>query len=350
MAGVETPLPEYLRREEADRADRENKRRKIDTSRGLDVGFLYLSRYRYLGLLILFVHQDFQHVYTSEDNASFLEILTEDNARRKEKYSWAFEAETKAKENRLQLEQGRRRLLIEHGGYIPTDDGLLRLTLGDEAEKTIRENKNKELVAGPNGKLLLIQAKQDEKENERKSIKGKEPETSTALTKVDKGKRRATADEEDEDEVLAMILGDSSGDGQPSSSNTALIRAAPQMNAPDISEQQLVIPNALPRAIDLPPDPFPQETLLELPLPGDSHLARALNHAGLPETALINKDGQLVPARDVASGSGNGLGRGFDEKARRELIEKEVMGDEKDERSRAVPTWAYRVRFPAIWW
>ena len=284
-------------------------------------------------------YQNFQAVYTSEDNASFLEILTEDNARRKEKFSWAFDAETKATENRLRLEQDRRKLLIEHGGYVPTDDGLLRLTLGDEATRVAQ--KRKQLVQGPNGKMLMIETTA---EAEIPSVEaGPSTQPDRALIKVNKGKARATDDEHEEDQVMALILGsDEREDDDPNSSSKALIRTAPSLNAPDVSDQQLVIPNALPRA-STTTRKSPQSTLTELPLPAESHLARALNEAGLPETALLNKDGQLVPARDITSGSGEGLGRGDLEKARRELIEKEVMSGESDTRERTVPTWAYKV-------
>jgi hypothetical protein len=162
-----------------------------------------------------------------------------------------------------------------------------------------------------------------------------------ALIKVDKGKGRASDVIDDEEQVMALILGPDEND-DPSSISRALIRPAPSLNAPDVSDQQLVIPNALPQATSSATT-SPRDILTELPLPAESHLARALNEAGLPETALLNKDGQLVPARDVASGSGEGLGRGDIEKAHRALIEKEVMAEQNDDRERTVPTWAYRV-------
>lgn len=171
----------------------------------------------------------------------------------------------------------------------------------------------------------------------------REKEPGQALIKLDKGKGRAQDDVDDEDQVMALIsLDDDDENNNSGSTNTvAMIRPAPSLNAPDVSEQQLVIPNALPTAALRPPSP--KDTLTELPLPEDSHLARALNEAGLPETALMNKEGQLVPARMLASGSGDGLGRGELERRRREVIEKAVMAEEKDSRERTVPTWAYRV-------
>jgi hypothetical protein len=236
--------------------------------------------------------------------------------------------------------------LIEHGGYVPTDDGLLRLTLGEEAQEVVKKRK-KELVQGPDGKVLMIESSSNSSaDNGLKEKPGliEEGSGKQALIKVDKGKGRAQEDADDEEEVMALVLSGDNDDTPRSADSVALIRPAPSLNAPDISDQQLVIPNALPSAQILQSNsPQDKDTLTELPLPADSHLARALNEAGLPETAMMNQDGQLVPARDLANGSGDGLGRGEMERKKRESIEKAVMADEKDSRERTVPTWAYRV-------
>jgi hypothetical protein len=236
--------------------------------------------------------------------------------------------------------------LIEHGGYVPTDDGLLRLTLGEEAQEVVKKRK-KELVQGPDGKVLMIESSSNsltDDESKEKTGLLEEGSGKQALIKVDKGKGRAQEDVDDEEEVMALVLSGANDDNARSADSVALIRPAPSLNAPDISDQQLVIPNALPLAQTLQSDsPQDKDALTELPLPADSHLARALNEAGLPETAMMNQDGQLVPARDLANGSGDGLGRGEMERKKRELIEKAVMADEKDSRERTVPTWAYRV-------
>ena len=225
---------------------------------------------------------------------------------------------------------------------MPTDDGLLRLTLGDEAQNSSR--KRKELVQGPNGKMLMIESVAVS--NPVADLESANEPSQQALIKVDKGKGRAQEDADDEDQVMALVALDGEDANESGNANAVtMIRPAPSLNAPDISEQQLVIPNALPLAAAGPSLPS-KDTLTELSLPADSHLARALNEAGLPETALMNEDGQLVPARDVASGSGDGMGRGELEKKRRELIEKAVMADEQDSRERVVPTWAYKVSRP----
>ena len=243
--------------------------------------------------------------------------------------------------------------MIEHGGYVPTDDGLLRLTLGEEAQEAVKKRK-KELVQGPDGKVLMIESSSNSSGEDglKKEKPGliEEGSDKQALIKVDKGKGRAQEDADDEEEVIALVLSSDNDDTARSADSMALIRPAPSLNAPDISDQQLVIPNALPLAHTLQNEPArDKDTLTELPLPADSHLARALNEAGLPETAMMNQDGQLVPARDLANGSGDGLGRGELERKKRELIEKAVMADEKDSRERTVPTWAYRVCVAMVW-
>lgn len=55
----------------------------------------------------------FQARYTSEDNSSFLEILDDENKKRKEKYGWAWHAQKMVEEQRDKMIEGRERLLIE---------------------------------------------------------------------------------------------------------------------------------------------------------------------------------------------------------------------------------------------
>ncbi|TBU34575.1 nuclear protein DGCR14 [Dichomitus squalens] len=55
----------------------------------------------------------FQARYTSEDNSSFTQILEDENRRRKEKYSWAWDAQRRVEAQRERMLEGRERLLIE---------------------------------------------------------------------------------------------------------------------------------------------------------------------------------------------------------------------------------------------
>ena len=56
---------------------------------------------------------NFQAKYTSEDNASFLDILSDENKKRKETYGWAYNAQKRVEEQRERMLEGRERLLIE---------------------------------------------------------------------------------------------------------------------------------------------------------------------------------------------------------------------------------------------
>ncbi|KAF8640738.1 hypothetical protein AX17_000389 [Amanita inopinata Kibby_2008] len=55
----------------------------------------------------------FQARYTSEDNASFTQILEDENRKRKEKYGWAWEAQRKVEAQRERMLESREKMLIE---------------------------------------------------------------------------------------------------------------------------------------------------------------------------------------------------------------------------------------------
>jgi len=56
---------------------------------------------------------NFQARYTSEDNSSFTQILDEENRVRKEKWSWAWDAQKRVEEQRGKMLEQREKLLIE---------------------------------------------------------------------------------------------------------------------------------------------------------------------------------------------------------------------------------------------
>jgi protein DGCR14 len=195
--------------------------------------------------------------------------------------------------------------LIDAGGYIP-DDGVIR------ERKTIEP---------PTHRLAVMPDKggSSEGKGERRAIEAGPREEEEMVISIDALVRRDT-----------------------DSSEGALVRRAPALNAPDISQTQLTIPNALPEETTANTD-VDANTLHEIPLDPASHLARALAHAGLPETAIVTRQGTLVPQREVASGAGDGLGRGDADRKEREELERRVMGEERDERGTLVPTWGYKV-------
>ncbi|KAI0318469.1 nuclear protein DGCR14 [Amylostereum chailletii] len=85
---------------------------------------------------------DFQARYTSEDNASFTEILDDENKQRQQKYGWAWDAQKRVEAQRDRMIEVRERALIEASPApgvrermkieLPTPAGLI--TAGGENE------------------------------------------------------------------------------------------------------------------------------------------------------------------------------------------------------------------------
>lgn len=59
---------------------------------------------------------EYQARYTSEDNASFTEILDDENQKRKERFKWAWEAQRKVMEGKMIEGANRERMLLEGSG------------------------------------------------------------------------------------------------------------------------------------------------------------------------------------------------------------------------------------------
>jgi protein DGCR14 len=56
---------------------------------------------------------NFQARYTSEDNASFTQIMDEENRKRKERWGWAWEAQKRVENQRDKMIEARERMMIE---------------------------------------------------------------------------------------------------------------------------------------------------------------------------------------------------------------------------------------------
>ncbi|KAG1826061.1 nuclear protein DGCR14 [Suillus subaureus] len=56
---------------------------------------------------------NFQARYTSEDNASFTQIMDEENRKRKERWGWAWEAQKRVEDQRDKMIEARERMMIE---------------------------------------------------------------------------------------------------------------------------------------------------------------------------------------------------------------------------------------------
>ncbi|KDQ19949.1 hypothetical protein BOTBODRAFT_51313 [Botryobasidium botryosum FD-172 SS1] len=92
----------------------------------------------------------FQAQYTSEDNASFTEILDEENRKRKEAWGWAWEAQKRVESQKAKEIEGRETLLIE--AKSRTDRALA--------------------IDGPSSTQMLIKDKEEDGGDESKEESG----------------------------------------------------------------------------------------------------------------------------------------------------------------------------------
>ncbi|ODO05879.1 hypothetical protein I350_04940 [Cryptococcus amylolentus CBS 6273] len=211
----------------------------------------------------------FQRNFTSEDNASFAQIVQEDNrVKREERFGWAFEAEKAAETRRIEGETKRKAILdaATSGQWRVNGEG--RRLIGGLAEG---------------------------------------------------GKEKAEGE---------------------AWKNVKLIGAAPLSETGDTS--QALVPAPSSQALVLSDQPTRLPT--EIPLPPKHPLAEALTDAGLPTTALISaKDGQIVPHREVATGSD---ARATGEEG--QALENRVMSEGDKETvslgGSGVDLWKYKVR------
>ncbi|KAG8927160.1 hypothetical protein FRC02_008429 [Tulasnella sp. 418] len=130
----------------------------------------------------------FQAKYTSEDNASFTEILDDENMKRRDKHAWAWNAQDRAMLKRKREVEGRERLLIE---------ALAKSGFDDQSTEGVEVRKKLERGDIP----LLLENGQT---NER--------------AKMEKGKAKegtAEAEAEEEEEVMReLVESDEEVDGQ----------------------------------------------------------------------------------------------------------------------------------------
>ena len=104
----------------------------------------------------------FQAKYTSEDNASFLEILSDENKKKKDVYGWAYHAQKRVEEQRDRMLKGREKLLIEPPQVAftgvkekfrieaPNPVGLI--TQGEDGDAEGEKGKGKEVAVVPGEK------------------------------------------------------------------------------------------------------------------------------------------------------------------------------------------------------
>ena len=236
----------------------------------------------------------FQRNYTSEDNASFVQIVDEENKRRREdRWAWAWAAERKADQRRLEGEEKRKAILdvATGGGWMVNGEG--RRLIGGLAEGGTARVEGEAWKEG----RQLITAPSD-------------------VTTADMTSRRP-ASAVDEAALVPYTL---------SSASMALVSSG----TADSSVRS------------------PPSGLKEVPIDAAHPLHKALLDAGLPGTALVSvQDGLIVSSRNEASGEGEGRGRGDGYKERRDLSEIAVLGNEEREHvalgGSGAEQWGYKV-------
>lgn len=97
----------------------------------------------------------FQARYTSEDNSSFTQILDDENRLRKEKWSWAWDAQKRVENQRERLIEAREKMLIEPAPAAgvrekfrieaPTSAGLITDGTAGEGDDKTGDEESKEL-------------------------------------------------------------------------------------------------------------------------------------------------------------------------------------------------------------
>ncbi|KLO20242.1 hypothetical protein SCHPADRAFT_842573 [Schizopora paradoxa] len=120
---------------------------------------------------------EFQAKYTSEDNSSFTQILEDENVKRREKYSWAWNAQKRVEAQRDRMVEMRERMLIEPAPAIgvpgkfaieaPTPAGLItqseaQATEGQESaseSRTEAEGESNDDSPDQSSKVLIVSEK-----------------------------------------------------------------------------------------------------------------------------------------------------------------------------------------------
>lgn len=221
----------------------------------------------------------FQRNYTSEDNAAFASILDSENADRRARNQLVWDFERVQEDRRLEGEAKRKAILdAAQSGWMVDGEG--RRMIGGLARGS-RERGEGEGDAWAERKLLTGPT--------RGTTESAETEESTEQ-EAGKGERGA------------LVKRTEAG---------ALVKAGESSK------------------------------LREKLLPETHPLSRALEMAGLPPTAITDKDGAIVPARDLASGSGDGRGRGLSDRQALKAAEKAALGSETREGGN-VQQWKYK--------
>jgi protein DGCR14 len=137
----------------------------------------------------------FQARYTSEDNSSFTQILNDENARRREKYGWAWDAQKRVEAQRTKAIEARERALIEmpeSAGVrekmrieAPVPAGLITAQGEEAGTGTQQGAAGAEEGESGVGKEVVVVPREKEKEGEDEVVDVMAPKKDTRSAGVD---------------------------------------------------------------------------------------------------------------------------------------------------------------------
>lgn len=145
---------------------------------------------------------DYQAKYTSEDNASFAQIMDDENAKRRSRYSWAYQAEKKATDKSRRAIEARQQL-VDLSRRLTEGDREIRLIEGSEPGRpgqrlliegrtslagdsaSVEHAKRRLIAASPSQERLMIEGSSGET-SEQKALTIQERETQLAKILKDK--------------------------------------------------------------------------------------------------------------------------------------------------------------------
>ncbi|GAA5865992.1 hypothetical protein JCM3774_005551 [Rhodotorula dairenensis] len=142
----------------------------------------------------------FQARYTSQDNASFQDLVVADNVARRDKHAWAWHAEKKANVRAIKAREARERLVdVTRRMVESSGDGTVRLLdgpAGKPGERRLLVDEGVDVGTGPENRLLVTG--RDAKER-LLITNGDDPVEATSLV-------RQTADDETVDERAQQFI------------------------------------------------------------------------------------------------------------------------------------------------
>lgn len=151
---------------------------------------------------------NFQARYTSEDNSSFTQILEDENRQRREKWSWAWEAQKRVEGQRGKMLEQREKMLIEAPAGAGVREKFLieaptqRHLITDGRERDAGDNEQQERSEPESMSLVL-----KESMNEEEQVDVMAPKKDTRSAGVDSWKFKVCRHLSSSSVILIMSIG-----------------------------------------------------------------------------------------------------------------------------------------------